>query len=129
MTQSVRDGIPTRSVWNQILKKEKKMESTLLHPSHRLPEFFDLKGEVLRLKILAEALTACVSDDKEFRYQYLHQLMILPKKQQSMLVNFSGIPHDEYKKEFEGFTDAMKFLVISIKHIEAHLEKQESIKE
>jgi len=46
-----------------------------------------------------------------------------------MLVNFSGIPHDEYKKEFEGFTDAMKFLVISIKHIEAHLEKQENIKE
>ena len=27
------------------------------------------------------------------------------------------------------FTSAMKFLVISIRHIEAHLEKQENIKE
>jgi len=100
------------------------MESTI-----KLSEPFDLQNELHRVKILTEALTACVSDDKELTYEYLHQLSILPKEKQFLLVRFSGIPHYDYKKEFEGFTDVMKFLVLAIRRIEKHLEKEEMIKE
>jgi len=95
------------------------MESTI-----SLSEPFDLKEELRRIKILTEALTACISDDKELTYEYLHQLSILPKEKKFTLVRFSGIPHESYKKEFEGFTDVMKFLVLSIRRIEEYVEKE-----
>ena len=95
------------------------MESTI-----KLSEPFDLQNELRRVKILTEALTACVSDDKELTYEYLHQLSILPKEKQFLLVRFSGIPHHDYEKEFKGFTDIMKFLVISIRRIEEYLDKE-----
>jgi len=101
------------------------VESSISHSPHALSTPFDLRGELLRLKILAEALTACVSDDQDLRYQYLHQLLIIPKKQRNMLVRFSAIPRGNYEKEFEGFADAMKYLVLSIEHIEACLPKEE----
>jgi len=103
------------------------MESTLSHPSYIRYKPFDIKEELLRLKLLAEALTACVSNDKKFTYEYLHQLSILPTEQQFMLVRFSGVPHHGYEQEFEGFIDAMKFLVLSIRRIEEQLEKEEMI--
>jgi len=101
------------------------MESILLPPTYTLSKTSDLKGELCRLKLLTEALTACISNDKALIYKYLHQLTILPKEQQFKLVRFSGISHDNYEEEFESFAEAMKFLVLSIRRIEAYLEREE----